>query len=290
MPLRRIYTPPTGRAVPVHALGRRSASPRAHRPQYHRRTPSTNDDGTVIESIEDPDSAYRTPAFRQNQFDVQSRQQHDAGRRMHERPSQLIDLTSSAQQATERMRISPSPPPSPYLQRTRQVGGDVEMIDENRPPRHRQMLDIDHHLPPLVPSQRFDHGGRSGLRDRDEYVPSPRMLVHEDRLPMRHDYTTQSLHTQAPVRVASNVGALAPRQVLYEPVDERQPLSRHMRYMPEPPAPAYENPRDRQYYVLDEQGIRRPQPQQHYADVPVRRIVLDATVPMDGVQYSAEPR
>ncbi|KAK5947077.1 hypothetical protein PMZ80_001223 [Knufia obscura] len=289
LPLRRNYTPPTGRAVPVNVQSRRSASPHPHRPQYHRRTPSMNDDGTIVQSIEDSDSAYKSTSFRYNQFEPYARQHRDARNVAPERHTQLIDLTSSAQQATERMRISQSPPPSPYLSRPRQGGRDVEMIDENRPPRQRQLVDIDRQLATPASSQQLDRGMPSVIRTRDEYVPSPRTHLHESRFPTMHDYPAQASYVQNSARVASNAGVPAYRQVAYEPADDRHMLSRPIKYLPEPDPQTYNGQRQ-QYYVLEGQGNGLIQPQQLYDDAPSHRIVLDATAPMDGVQYSANPR
>jgi len=249
-----------------------------------------NDDGTVVQSIEDSDNARNSPGFRQNQFIVQSRQPHDPRRRMPERHNQLIDLTSSAQRATERMRMSPSPPPSPYLQQLRQGGRDVDMNGENRPTRQRHMVDLDHQLPTPASSQRHDHGVHSDMRASDEHVQSPRMLMHEDRLPMRHGYPVQPSYKQESSRLVPTADVPGHRQVVYEPIEERHPLSRPVRYLPEQPAPAYNARNEPQYYMLEAQEKRRMQPQQYYSDAPSRQIVLDATVPMDGIQYSADPR
>lgn len=194
---------------------------------------------------------------------------------------QLIDLTSSAQQATERMRISQSPPPSPYLSRQRSGDRDVEMIDENRPFRQRQMIDVEHQLPTPASSQRLDHGTRSDVRSRDEYMSSPRTQLHDDRRPVRHDYPAQLSYAQNSARVASNAGIPAYGQVVYEPVDDRQLLSRPVRYIPEQPPPPYNGQRQQQYYVLEPQEIRHTQPQHLYND---------SAAPIDGAQYSADPR
>jgi len=249
-----------------------------------------NDDGTIIQSIEDSDSAHKSSGLQQNQFIIQSRQHYDAPRRLPERHNQLIDLTRSAQRATERMRMCSSPPPSPYLQQLRQGGRDVDMNDENRPTRQRHLVDIEHSLPTPVSWQRHDPGFQPGMRTRDEFVQPPRVLVHEDCLPMRHDYPVQPSYNHESSRVASNVGVPAHRQVVYEPIDDRHQLSRSVRYLPEPPASAHNSRSDHQYYVLKAPEKRHVQSQQYYPDAPSRQITLDTSVPMDGVQHSADPR
>src|SRR5690349_13927000 len=105
----RVYSPST-KVVPPYEHGRRSASPRSHRPQYHRRSPNMNDDSLVLPSVEQPDATYQSPNLRQHRFEHDPRPDRDRRRRGYDHPRDLIDLTSSAEQATERMRFSPSPP------------------------------------------------------------------------------------------------------------------------------------------------------------------------------------
>ena len=289
VPSRRVCTPPAVRAAPTNAHGRRSASLRAHRPQYPRRTPSMNEDGTILQSIEDSNSAHRSPAFRQRQSDIHPDQHQIDRRRMHERHTQLIDLTSSAQQATERMRMSLSPPPSPHPRQMRPTGRDVEMDDETCL-RQRRIIDLDQQLPTPASSQQRDHGIHSSMQIHDQYTQSPHMLMQQDRVPMRHEYSIQPQYTHDPVRLVSGASGPAPRQMLYEPVNNSHLSNRPARQLPEPSGPLYHGRVEQQYYVSEAQEERRAQPQRYYSDAPPRQIVLDTTIPMDGVQYAIDPR
>lgn len=266
MPARRIYTPPAGQAFATQVSSRRSASPRAQRPQYHRRTPSAGDDGPIVQSIETPDHAYRSPGMAQNRFDPYNRSEQ-AVASLQQRQNRLIDLTSSAEQATERMRISPSPPPSPYLQRPNRVGRDVDMIDENTLPRRRQLIELDHQIPTPVSSQRSDYGRQIDARSRHGLVTPARSQIYEDRHEFRHTYQPPPPQTQ----------------VVYETVDDRQYLDRPIRYVAEqPPMERMEQ----RYYVVNDQPSQRLPPQDPYS----RRIVLDATIPMEDVRRPTDSR
>ena len=223
-----------------------------------------NDDGTIMQSIEPPDSAYRSPAGRQYGFDPPT-SHVDSGRRAVEHRHNLIDLTNSAEQATQRMRVSP--PPSPYLQRYTRIDHDVEMSDENIPPRRRQLIELDQQLP--TPS--------SSARSNMEYDP-------------RYERYAQPVPPRAyGDRPAPQV--LSQRKVYYEPIDDRQYHAQPARYVV--PQPQHVSD-DGRYYVVNDgryQAVHAqapPPPTTQY--VPERRILLDADVPARDKQPPADSR
>ena len=234
--VQRIYTPPTARAYLPQVYGRRSASPR--RVDHHRRTPSLNDNGTILPSIEQVDGPYDSPTARQG---VLGRGvPHDYGQSSH-----LIDLTSSAEKATQRMRIRSRSPASPRI--TRQNHIEQMPNAETRVPPRRQVIELD---------DRYSTGHDRILREmpverlQQKVWADPRVELY-DRLPDR----TQIRPTQ--------------RQVLYEPIPSRE-IAMQQQYYPieQNTAPA----RERVYLIDDD---RRRLPQQAHPEPPSRYIVLD---------------
>lgn len=213
--MQRIYTPPSTQQYTSQTSGRRSASPRGTRLQYHRRTPSFRDDGTVVQSIEHADDTYDSPRILQSPGGLAQRR--DALKGQEYTSGQLIDLTSSAQKATERIRLDSSPPASPFAPRDRRA---VELVDEygaNAPPR-RQIIELNGQMPPPTaygserpyvirqrPSQVHPSSASQEMiyaPDESQYVPSERYISRERPVdPRLADRPLQYVPQRAPVAV-----------------------------------------------------------------------------------------
>lgn len=268
--LRRIYTPPVPlAALPSQTHGRRSASPRNVRPQYHRRTPSMNDEVGIVPSIESP-GVYQT----RNPFDGQRRQYLESEQRGREDRPALIDLTSSAEKAVRR-------PPSPHDTRAqmpdRQYHG-VQMIAEPALQQRRQLIELDGNMPSPRSIYQLEEARHHAIVPQDRYVMRP----------VARDYVDRADYVSDPARVQMSYGHPTERRVMYEPVPERQSV----RYVAEEPMTVAYGDRNAQAYRSNgnDQVYRLP-PQQYTTEEQSRRvIVLDAGGPMEGVQQTVNSR
>lgn len=262
------YTPPLSRPLLYSNQGRRSASPLAERPQFHQRTPSINDNGVVVPSIEPPDSAYKSPAKQHNGYNIQAR---PAEQRDH-----LIDLTYTAERAERPARVSPSPPPSPYLYRTQRPA----QSHNDRAPPPRQLIDLSQNgsLAAPIPTRHSQH-----LRHQDEYKP---VVNHQSHLGRPHQGYVYASDGSNPRGSA----AVPQRRVIYEAVDERpQHVIEPRRYVAEPTRSQL----DARYYLVDDlphQTIPLPATSSYADGMTRHRIVLEAEGRMEDVQYSTDPR
>lgn len=252
---------------------------------YNRRTPSLTENLTIMQSIERSDTAYNSPAMRQNPFDGYYPVPQQSERRIPEPSRNLIDLTDKAEQAEQRMRMSLSPPPSPYLRRTNNSNRDVDMTDANVPPRPRQLIDLSHQIPTLVSGpSRTDFPQHHSSRPHDQYMLSPRAPMQQEYLPPRHHYQDMQYYSREPA-------PLPERRVVYEPINESQPTMRSVKYVAEDPTLASYGTRGDQRYFLPDDYPEQRQPPPLQASYPVaRQGVYSSTMPMDDVQNTSDSR
>lgn len=123
----------TTQAFSTYVVSRRSATPPA---RVHRWTPSRNDTGTILPSIEHPDSGYATQNVRQ---DLPSVFTSSSGLPVPQ--GNLIDLTNSAEQATRRMQLDRPSRRSPRVTPAT-VRPDIVMIDDEQQFYRRPPIEI----------------------------------------------------------------------------------------------------------------------------------------------------
>lgn len=222
-----------------------------------------NDDGTIVQSIESPGA-----------FDTSS-----TDRRPQEARPHLIDLTSSAEEASQQRRPSPSPPRALYMD---QPTNDAQRLHDGRP-QHRQLIELDHNVPsPRV----FQHDGlgRGQIAlTNDRYVTR----APNDRHAQDIRYDSDVARDQALYNYPNA------RRVVYEPVMEQRLLHQPVRYVADEPFLARHVDRNGQVYRLnDHETIQRPSLQSNmlYEEKPRRIIVLDTPDPMEGVQRTGPGR
>lgn len=193
-------------------------------------------------------------------------QRRDAPKPQDFPTGQLIDLTSSAQKATERIRLGSSPPPSPYMARNQRAIGHVDQHEVNPPPR-RQIIELNDQMPPSTaytsersyvirqqPSHAHLPSGSQGAiyaPGSSQHIPTERYITHE------------------------------------RPVDPRV-VERPLQYLPQ----RAHVPVEERYYVIDDDRTRHAPIQ--YVNQPIqlpsRYIVLDHPQTMDGLERSYDTR
>lgn len=259
--LQRIYTPPSTQTYSSQTSGRRSASPRGSRLQYHRRTPSFRDDGTVVQSIEHVEEPRPSPQIPQlssakltHRSDVPGGREHNTG--------QLIDLTSSAQKAAEQIRLDSSPPPSPYATRERREVRPIDPYEAGIPAR-RQIIELHDQIPTYNPERSYV------IRQQPSQSTLPMTPQARRYGPEVMQYAVAETYTD-------------------DRSGDLRPIERPTQYV----AQRLHNPVEERYYVVDEHRSRHAPV--HYSTQPVqpasRYIVLDHPQPMEGLEHSYDTR
>ncbi|KAK5091534.1 hypothetical protein LTS08_005295 [Lithohypha guttulata] len=285
-PTRRIYTPLTAKPSRLQIHNRRSASPRAQRPQFHHRTPSLNDDGTIVESIEPPDSAHRSPAIN-SRLHGTYHGQRVVNRMAVERNNPVIDLTSTAEQADERMHPFHNLP-EPHHERQYQADHNMAAKIRQQPPRNPQLIDLGPQVPVTASPTRSGQNQYHVLSGQ-RYVPIPREQFYNDPATSRTPYTQPSraqeydrapVYSQVPTR----------GHAVYETLDDRSPYRNSTRYAT---GPVHDARVAQQYYITGEQLRDYPSGHattQYTAQAGRQLVVLDNGEPMDDVQHSLDSR
>lgn len=252
--LQRIYTPPSSRSMPYQAASRRSASPRAYRPNLHQHTPSLNDNNTIIQSIEQPDSIYRSPVSRYPTDNAQVKMRNVNNGAFHQ--NRLIDLTSSADRANQRLQIESSPPPSPYQRRVAHQANPNLMEVDQYPSQPRTLIDLGPQLPTPASSQRMENVGQSrgnGFDPRHAYATQPQSELGST-IPVRRQIPEERHIVYEPLAERGNV-----RHVSEYELQRSQQVSRQREYQmigeaqPGQPAQSF----SRQVIVLDSPRAER---------------------------------
>lgn len=228
-----------------------------------------NDDG-IVPSIE-------SPGIHQNRnpFENRARQYAESDRRAHESRPALIDLTSSAEKATQRRPPSPSSIRAPFAERQH---NNMHMIAEPAPQHRRQLIELDDNMPSPRPMYRAEEVRHHATVPHDHYVTRP----------IAREYIDGPVYASDPGRVQMSYGHPTERRVIYEPIPERLPV----RYVAEDPmAVTYSDRNAPVYRVNGNEQVYRQPPQSYTIDEQPRRIiVLDAGDPMDDVQHTASSR
>lgn len=273
--LRRVYTPQTAQTVlPAQSYPRRSASPRNVRPQYHRRTPSTNNDGTVMESIESPNIPQH-----HGSVDVRMRQHVDPDPRMYQSKPTLIDLTSSAEKASHRRPASPGAMQVTYQER---LPNNVPVFGAPAPPQRRQLIELNDNVPVSRSVYRAEEVRRPATISYDQYATRPHAREYVDDIVYRHGNGHVHPSYEQP----------AERRVLHEVVVDRALPNQSIRYIANEPTPSMYNDRNTAAYRSNGHEQLYELPTQSYpAHEPSRRIiVLDTGDPMEDVQRTPNSR
>lgn len=231
-----------------------------------------NDEGGIVPSIESP-GVYQN----RNPFESRGRQYAESDQRGREDRPALIDLTSSAEKATQRRNASPDEMRAQFPVRQQ---NNIQMIaDTAPPPQHRrQLIELDDSVPSPRPIYQPVDVRHHATMPQDRYVMRP----------VARDYVDRADYAPDPTRVQVSYGHPAERRVIYEPMPDRQPV----RYLAEEPMTATYNDRNVQAYRsnANDQVYRLP-PQQRTIEAQSRRvIVLDTGEPMEGVQHTVDPR
>lgn len=229
-----------------------------------------NDDGNVVPSIESP-GVYQT----RNPFDGRTRQYVEPDRRAPETRPALIDLTSSAEKATQRRPPSPNDIRAPFTERPH---NSTQMVAETVPQPRRQLIELDDNMPSPRPMYRPEQVRQHVMVPQDHYMSRP----------IAREYIGGTAYDSDLGRTQVSYGYPAERRVIYEPVPERQTV----RYVAEDPSTVSYGDRNAPVYRVNghEQVYRLP-PQQYATDEQRRRIiVLDAGEPMDDVQPTTNSR
>lgn len=261
-------------AAQAQPYNRRSASPRNYRPQYHRRTPSTNDDGTIVQSIESP-GMYESQA----PSDVPTHQ-HINSRRMPEDRPFLIDLTSSAEKASQRRPMSQTPPQAPVIE-LRHTG--VRTTNESVGQPRRQLIELSHDTSSDRMAYQAEPSRHQNMLRQDQYMMQP----------SRHEYTDGPVYANERARPPTHYVRPAERRLVYEPVVEPPHLTKMVRYIAEEPVPAIYS--DRNAHAYSANGVDQVHQSSMHSYFPPqestrRLIVLDTAEPMEGVQRTTSFR
>lgn len=228
-----------------------------------------NDDGGIVPSIESP-GVYQN----RNPFESRGRQCAEPDQRGREDRPTLIDLTSSAEKATQRRHPSPDErsrfPERQYI--------NTQIIAESAPQHHRQLIELNDNVPAARPIYQPADVRHHANMLQDRYVTRP----------VARDYVDRADYVPDPTRMQMTYGHPTERRVVYETIPDRQPV----RYVAEEPTTTAYGERNVQAYRSNgNDQVYRLSPQQYGTQDQSRRIiVLDTGEPMEGVQHTVNPR
>lgn len=211
-------------------------------------------------------------------MDIRVRHRVEPNHRIHEHRNNLIDLTSSAEKASQRRPASPDQ--MRMLFQERQIGN--LQIAETDPQNRRQLIELDDNIPVSRPAFRREEIRHHVATPQDQYMHRLHVREYIDEGALRHE--------SGPVQGSYRYPA--ERRMLYEPVAERQSATQPVRLVAdEPMTVVYSGQNAQAYRLNDHEQVHRLPIQPYTAAEPSRRlIVLDTADPMEGVQRTTTSR